>query len=74
MEKSIKNKKDDQEEIQVSNKITLEKPNLDGDRLNFYLLILLYIIQGFPIGLCIALPIILQKKITYNDQVSTCMY
>jgi len=49
-----------------------EEPNLDGDRLNFYLLILLYIIQGFPIGLSIAFPIILQskKKVSYEDQVS----
>lgn len=49
-----------------------EKPNLDGDRLNFYLLTLLYIIQGFPIGLSSAIPIILQsnKTVTYEDQVS----
>jgi len=48
------------------------KPNLDGDRLNFYLLILLYIIQGFPLGLSSSFPIILQSKkmVTYEDQVS----
>ncbi|KAE9541283.1 hypothetical protein AGLY_004528 [Aphis glycines] len=47
-----------------------EKPNLDGDRLNFYLLILLYIIQGFPLGLSSAFTIILQSKkiVTYEDQ------
>ncbi|XP_026823089.1 acetyl-coenzyme A transporter 1-like [Rhopalosiphum maidis] len=46
------------------------KPNLDGDRLNFYLLILLYIIQGFPLGLSSSFPIILQSKkmVTYEDQ------
>jgi len=44
--------------------------NLDGDKLNFYLLILLYVIQGFPLGLSGALPIILQSKsmVTYEDQ------
>lgn len=48
------------------------KPNLEGDRLNFYLLILLYIIQGFPLGLSSAFTIILQSKkmVTYEDQVS----
>lgn len=47
-----------------------EPPSLGKDRLNFCLLILLYIIQGFPIGLCIAFPLILQnRKSTYEDQV-----
>lgn len=64
--------KNDSEACAVSNECTVEKANLDGDRLNFYLLILLYIIQGFPVGLCSAFPIILQSKnsITYEDQVS----
>ncbi|VVC28219.1 Major facilitator superfamily domain,Acetyl-coenzyme A transporter 1 [Cinara cedri] len=49
---------------------TLEKPNLDGDRLNFWLLIALYVIQGFPIGLSGAIPNLLQSKYStdYNDQ------
>lgn len=49
-----------------------EKPNLDGDRLNFWLLIVLYVIQGFPIGLSAAIPILLQSKYSadFNDQVS----
>jgi len=56
----------------VSLKSKSEKPNLDGDRLNIFLLILLYIIQGFPIGVSTALPLILQSKemVTYEDQVS----
>lgn len=51
---------------------TPEKSNLDGDRLNFYMLIFLYVLQGFPIGLCSAFPIILQSKyaLTYEEQVS----
>lgn len=49
-----------------------EKPNLDGDRVNYYLLIVLYIIQGFLIGFSGALSIILQSRkiVTYEDQVS----
>lgn len=71
MTKSIRNRVD-LEECEETCKPTSEKPNLDGDRLNVYLLIILYIIQGFPIGLCGALPIILQSKtmVTYEDQVS----
>lgn len=57
----------------IRSKTTSEKPNLnDGDWLNFYLLIMLYTIQGFPIGLSFALSTILQEKkmITYSEQVS----
>jgi len=62
----------DRHEFEDTHKSTLEKPNLNGDRLNFYLLIILYIIQGIPVGLSGALPIILQSKkiVTYEDQVS----
>lgn len=62
----------DRDEFEGTHKSTLEKPNLNGDRLNFYLLIILYIIQGIPVGLSGALPIILQSKkmVTYEDQVS----
>lgn len=70
MTKSIRNRVD-LEECEETCKHTSEKPNLDGDRLNFYLLIILYIIQGFPVGLSGVLPIILQSKkmVTYEDQV-----
>jgi len=71
MPKSIKSRVD-RDEFEVTHKSTLEKPNLNGDRLNFYLLIVLYVIQGIPVGLSSALPIILQsrKMVTYEDQVS----
>jgi MFS transporter, PAT family, solute carrier family 33 (acetyl-CoA transportor), member 1 len=50
----------------------LDEPNLKGDWLNFYFLILLYTFQGTTSGLSYAFPIILQntKFVTYNDQVS----
>jgi hypothetical protein len=60
------------EEFEESHESTLEKPNLDGDRLNLVLLTTLYIIQGFPIGLTVAFALILQsnKTVTYEEQVS----
>ncbi|XP_022165986.1 acetyl-coenzyme A transporter 1-like [Myzus persicae] len=47
-----------------------EKPNLKGDWLNFFLLLLLYTMQGIPFGLTLAMPIILQsnKNVSYKDQ------
>lgn len=59
-----------------SHKSSAEKPNLKGDRLNFSLLMILYIIQGFPIGLSSALPVILQSNpmITFADQVCEHLY
>lgn len=56
---------------EVTHDSMTEKPNLDGDRLNLYILLFLYIVQGIPIGLCIALMIIMQSKgmVTYDDQV-----
>lgn len=65
-------KKHDFTEVHQDSESMSEKPNLNGDRLNFFLLIILYVIQGFPIGLTYILPIILQSKqmMTYKDQVS----
>lgn len=56
---------------------TSTRPNLKGDRLNIFLLILLYIMQGIPFGFSIsALPIILQSKkvVTYGEQVINYNY
>lgn len=45
-------------------------PNTIGDRLNIALLLFLYTLQGVPLGLSSAIPIIMQKKhITYKEQV-----
>jgi len=76
MIKSTKDKDDPAGVHEVSLKSKSEKPNLDGDRLNIFLLILLYTIQGFPIGISTALPLILQSKemVTYKDQVSEYVY
>ncbi|XP_022174752.1 acetyl-coenzyme A transporter 1-like [Myzus persicae] len=64
-------KKYDPEEAEAANKSTMiDVPNLKGDWLNFYLLLLLYVLQGFPIGLTFTLPLILQsrKMVTYEEQ------
>lgn len=49
----------------------LAKPNLKGDIMNIFLLLLLYTIQTMPLGLSIAIPIILQSEYnaSYQDQV-----
>jgi len=60
------------EELDITPNSTSTRPNLKGDRLNVFLLILLYIMQGIPFGFSIsALPIILQSKkvVTYGEQV-----
>lgn len=66
------NNVDTEESHTVSRKHSLEKPNLKGNWLDFYLLILLYLIQGFSLGLKHGLSYILQSKksITFEDQVS----
>lgn len=67
--------KDKLEEPEEKKDLNLIEPNLKGDWLNFFLLMLLYIMQGIPLGLNEAMPIILQtkKNITYQDQVVNCL-
>jgi len=43
-----------------------------GDRLNIAILLFLYTLQGVPLGLSAAIPIMMQKKhITYKEQVES---
>lgn len=45
-------------------------PSLEGDRANIALLLFLYTLQGVPLGLAAAVPMILQNKgVLYKDQV-----
>lgn len=55
----------------VTNGPVLEKSNLKGDWLNFFLLLLLYTMQGLPLGLSSVVPILIQSKkvSSYQDQV-----
>ncbi|XP_001949436.2 acetyl-coenzyme A transporter 1 isoform X1 [Acyrthosiphon pisum] len=56
--------------VVVDDSNSAEKPNLKGDWLNFFLLLLLYTMQGVPFGLALVMPIILQSKknVSYKDQ------
>lgn len=60
------------EEFEESDEPTFEKPNIDGDRLDLFLLMILYMIQGFFIFLTKDLALILQsyENFTYIEQVS----
>lgn len=71
MAKLLKNVNDADVSVMQQNS-TFVKPNLKGDWLNFFLLMLLYIMQGFPFGLSTGLPLIFQSKklVTYEEQVS----
>lgn len=48
------------------------KTNLKGDWINFFLLLLLYTMQGLPLGIAGSMSILLQSKknVTYKDQVN----
>lgn len=64
---------DEPEKSALTNDVSIsEEPNLKGDWLNFLLLLLLYIMQGLPLGLIDAVPIIIQSNehVTYKDQVN----
>lgn len=56
----------------VKNESTFAKSNLKGDWLNIFILFLLYIMQGLPLGIVNVIPILLQSKrnVTYNEQVN----
>lgn len=56
----------------VTNISISDKPNLKGDWLNIFILLLLYTLQGLQLGLTTAIPILLQsnKNVTYQDQVN----
>ena len=46
-----------------------EKANLEGDYYNVALLLLLYVLQGIPLGMAGSIPMILQNKnISYKQQ------
>lgn len=50
-----------------------ENQSVDGDKANIALLVFLYTLQGIPLGLASALPMILQNKgVQYKDQVHIC--
>jgi len=65
-------KENEPSKSEVKNELILAKPNLKGDWLNIFLLLMFYIMQSLPTCLATAISILLQSKknITYNDQVN----
>lgn len=46
-----------------------ESPNLKGDYANIAILLLLYLLQGIPLGITYAIPILLQNRVvSYKEQ------
>lgn len=52
--------------------LSIEPPDLNGDWSNFFLLILINMMQGLLMGLSISFPIMFQsnKLVTYEEQVN----
>jgi len=49
-------------------KVDEKKPNLKKDIWDFILLVILYFLQGIPLGLALgSLPFLLKSKMTYSD-------
>lgn len=60
------------EQLEVLDHSVPAELSLKGDWFNFILLILLYTMQGLPLGIAISMPIIFQSKqnVTFEDQVN----
>lgn len=57
-------------DVDVSPEEKIEKSDLRGDKLNIAILFFLYLLQGIPIGLTAAIPMLLQNRgATYKQQV-----
>jgi len=69
---TLPNQGDEPSKSTVTKEPMLIKPNLKGDWPNIFLLLLLYIMQGIPLGITSCIPMLLQSKqnITYKEQVS----
>lgn len=67
------NDEDESEKFEVTHHSLMAPPNLEGDWMNFFLLIVLYTMQGMTLGVAIAIPFIFQAKkdVSYGDQVKT---
>ncbi|XP_055701296.1 acetyl-coenzyme A transporter 1 [Phlebotomus papatasi] len=56
-------------DVDVSPEEKIEKSDLRGDKLNIAILFFLYLLQGIPIGLTAAIPMLLQNRgATYKQQ------
>jgi PAT family acetyl-CoA transporter-like MFS transporter 1 len=68
----ISSKQVDKTKTSITENVALTDTNLDGDWPNFFLLILMYAMQGLCLGLISAIPILLKSRSggTYYEQVS----
>lgn len=58
------------EELLENGETLLQESNIKGDELNIAVLLFLYTLQGIPLGLAGAVPMLLQNRgITYTQQV-----
>lgn len=66
---TLPNQKDEPKST-VTKESMLVKSNLKGDWPNIFLLLLLYIMQGIPLGIVTVIPMLLQSKqnVTYKEQ------
>lgn len=61
-----------EELIENGDNQTEGRSNIKGDELNISVLLFLYTLQGIPLGLAGAVPMLLQNRgITYTQQVSS---
>lgn len=70
MKKSKVNRRADEAKLMEENKAeSILKPHLKRDKGNIALLVFLYVLQGIPLGLAGAMPLLLQtKSVAYKDQ------
>ena len=70
MKKSKVNRGADEAKLMEENKAESKlKPHLKRDKGNIALLVFLYVLQGIPLGLAGAMPLLLQtKSVAYKDQ------
>lgn len=69
MERSKKRNVDQDQEQGRDQIETQEQSNLKGDYLNVAILLFLYVLQGIPLGISGAIPLLLQKRgVSYAEQ------
>lgn len=69
---TLPTQKDEPIKSTVTKESMLVKSNLKGDWPNIFLLLLLYVMQGIPLGIVTVTPILLQstQNVTYKEQVN----
>lgn len=71
---TIRSRKNSKQELledgQLDQHGTHDQSDISGDKGNIAILLFLYLLQGIPLGLCGAIPMILQNRhVSYKQQV-----